>query len=238
MVIDVHSHVLPNIDDGSGSVEESIAMLRQTSAQGISRVVATPHFYAGHDHHPEHFLLRRADAYKRLSAAMERQTGLPEILLGAEVHYFGDMSEAEELQKLRFLDTEFILVEMPMAHWTDRMYRELAAIKRNLGLTPIVAHVDRYIGPLRNREIPERLEELPVLVQANAGFFLRRSTRRMALRMLQKGQIHLLGSDCHNMGSRPPCLGEAVSIIQRSLGKEALQPIRETQNRIFGNSDH
>ena len=105
------------------------------------------------------------------------------------------------------------------------MYRELENISLKQDLIPIVAHMDRYISPFRTYNIPEYLADLPVLVQANASFFLQRSTRRLALKLLEKDQIQLLGSDCHNLSSRKPNLGKAVEIIRQKLGQEALDRI-------------
>ncbi len=98
-LIDFHSPVLPGIDDGSSSVEESIAMLRLEAEQGIERVVATPHFYA-HSDMLEEFLMRRDEAEKRLRKEMDKVDNLPEIYVGAEVSYFRGMSRSEYLQQL------------------------------------------------------------------------------------------------------------------------------------------
>ena len=121
-----------------------------------------------------------------------------------------------------------------MPPWTDAYYRELEAIWAKRKLTPIIAHIDRYIGPLRTRGIPERLETLPVLVQANGDFFLEGGTASMALRMLRRGQIHLLGSDCHNTRSRKPNLGNAAQRIVRKLGPEILERVWECGQSVLG----
>ena len=117
------------------------------------------------------------------------------------------------------------------------MYRELEGLYIRQNLLPIIAHVDRYIAPLRTHGIPQQLAQLPVLVQANADFFLKRSTAAMAMKMLKAGQIHLLGSDCHNLTSRAPNLGEAVSRIQKKLGREALDRISVNEQLILGMDD-
>jgi protein-tyrosine phosphatase len=93
--------------------------------------------------------------------------------------------------------------------------------------------VDRYIGRFRTYGIPERLEQLPVLVQANAEFFLEKSTAAMALRMLKKDQIHLLGSDCHNRSSRKPNLDEALKVIEKRLGSGPISEICRYQRRVL-----
>lgn len=231
-LIDFHSHILPGVDDGSRSLQESLDMLRMEAEQGIRTVVATPHFYPQHDT-PERFLSRRREAYLRLREEEEKQGGLPEILLGAEVYYFSGISHSDIITQLTIAGKNCILLEMPLPPWTDKMYREMEEISRKYGITPLIAHVDRYIGPLRTHRIPERLSGLPVLVQANASFFLRPGTRRMALRMLEEGRIHLLGSDCHNMTSRKPNLGDAEAYIRNRLGEEALEEIRLYQEDVL-----
>ena len=231
MVTDFHSHVLPGIDDGSTSVEESIAMLRMAAEQGVRRVIATPHFYPRHDS-PEHFLEKRNFAETALREAMSRERDLPELSIGAEVHFFSGISNSDILHQLTIDEKCCILIEMPPAPWSDSMYRELEQIWRQWGIRPIIAHVDRYISRFRTHGIPERLAQLPVAVQANAGFFLQGSAS-MAMRMLKKGQIHLLGSDCHNLSSRRPNLGAAAEKIRSRLGQEALDRIAFLERDIL-----
>lgn len=231
-VVDFHTHVLPGIDDGSASIEESLALLRMEAEQGVRRVVATPHFYAQVDA-PKPFLERRAVAVSRLREAMEAFPELPPVSVGAEVHYFPGICDADILPELTIDNGSHILIEMPMAQWTDRMYRELEKIHEHFGLTPIVAHVDRYIGPMQTYGIPESLMQLPVVIQANTSFFLRFSTKRLALRMLEKGQIHLLGSDCHNLKDRPVNIRQAVDLIGKKLGQEAVERINDFERRIL-----
>lgn len=226
MTIDFHSHILPDMDDGSASVAESLAMLRLEASQGIRYVVATPHFYPQEDT-PEAFLLRRTAACLALEECLQSEPELPRIIPGAEVAFFRGMSESDALPQLSIGGTKAILIEMPPPPWPDSYYRELERIRLVWGLTPIIAHIDRYIAPLRTHRIPAKLARMPLLVQANASFFLNRSTRSMALRLLRAGQIHVLGSDCHNLTDRKPNLGEAREIIRHRLGREPITRIRE-----------
>lgn len=236
-IIDFHSHILPGIDDGSRSPEESLAMLRMLWEQGIRHVVATPHFYPQHDT-PEHFLQRRAQAESALRQAMAGQRDLPKVSIGAEVYYFNGISNSDAMWELTIDRTEYLLLEMPMPPWKDGVYRELESLYRKQGLIPIIAHVDRYLGRFRTYGIPERLARLPVLVQANAEFFTKRSTSSMAMRMLRQKQIHLLGSDCHNLSSRSPNLGRALEIIEKRTEKNTLDLIQNWQRRVLPERDH
>lgn len=208
-MVDMHSHVLPNMDDGSKSVEESIQMLEATARQGIRHMVATPHFYPT-DNSPEQFLARRKKAEKRLCDVW--QPGFPELRMGAEVYFFEGMSHAEALDDLRIAGTELLLLEMPFTAWSDRMVREIEELQARSGITVLMAHIERYFRFQKDR-VWEELLRSGVRMQCNAEFFLNWRTRRKALRMLKAGRIHFLGSDCHNMGSRQPLLGEALSRI-------------------------
>ena len=231
-LIDFHSHVLPGIDDGSKSVEMSIQMLRVEAQQGIGHVVATPHFYPQYDT-PERFLKRRAAAEIALREEMQKHTGLPELSVGAEVYYFPGISDSEGISELTIDQKRCILIEMPTSTWTEAMYRELEGLYVKRGLIPIVAHIDRYIGRFHNRGIPKRLAQLPVLIQANAEFFLEKYTSSLALRMLKKEGIHLLGSDCHDLSSRKPNLQDALDLIYRRLGRDAMEGIFSCQRNVL-----
>lgn len=234
MVSDFHSHILPRIDDGSESLEESIELLRQEARQKVPVVVATPHFYADHDA-IDSFLKRREAAEIRLRSEMVWCIGLPKVVCGAEVHYFRGIGETDILRDLAIEGTDKILIEMPNTHWTEEMYRELDTVVEKQGLQPIIAHIDRYISPFSKNENLQRLLQMPVLIQANGSFFLHRSTRNMALRMLEKGQIHLLGSDCHNLISRPPNLAGAVALLRSKLGEKKVREIIAREKMCFGN---
>lgn len=225
MYTDFHSHILPGMDDGSTDVEMSLKMLRREAAGGISRVVATPHFYAQYED-PETFLLRRDRAEKALRSAMESEQNMPELLVGAEVRYFRGISEAEALPELAIRGTDSILIELPDPPWTEAVCRELRDIREKRGLIPIIAHIDRYIGPLHGRKLPRLLQTLPVLVQANGTFFMKRSTAAMARRLLKADQIHLLGSDCHDLTGRPPNLGEVFRRIGKKPGRGPMEAIQ------------
>lgn len=232
MVSDFHSHILPRIDDGSSSVAESVAMLRQTWEQGIGHMVATPHFYPRYDN-PEDFFRKRDRAVALLQEEISKESALPQVSIGAEVHYFKGIGASDVVPRLTIGSKRCILIEMPHSPWTPAMYRELEEIWLQWGITPIIAHVDRYIAPFHTHGIPERLKDLPVLVQANASFFLDRRTGSMALRMLKNGHIHLLGSDCHNLTSRCPNLGPAVDKIRTRLGQQAIDRICAIEREVW-----
>ena len=230
---DFHSHVLPGLDDGSASVEESMALLRLEAEQGITRVVATPHFYPNYDD-PARFLERRAEALAQLRQAMAQETNLPRLIPAAEVYYFRGISESDWLKALCVEGTDCVLIEMPPSPWPETALQELEAIWQRQRITPILAHLERYLEPFRTRSLLQKLSRLPVLVQTNGEFFLNRETASLALKMLKADQIHLLGSDCHNLTDRKPNLGAAQQRIRQRLGEDALAAIRDYEQQILG----
>lgn len=234
-LIDFHSHILPQADDGSTGVEMSVSMLEAEAAQHVSCVVATPHFYANHDD-PKRFFQRRNRAEEQLRQALSGHNFVPELYMGAEVAYFRGMSESDILPQLCIAGTNYLLVEMPMGSWHSHIYEELLQIHRRQGLVPILAHVDRYLPLFQPYRIMDALEELPAVIQVNADFFLRRTTARTALRLLREGRIHILGSDCHNLDSRPPNLEKAARVIQKHLGSDVLEKIYVNGLKIIQNT--
>ena len=233
MTADFHSHILPGIDDGSASADESAQLLRLEAAQGIDTVVLTPHFYPDRDN-PRHFLEKRDAALRRIPSGIPN---LPELHLGAEVYYFRNISDCDALSELAITGSRCIMVEMPPPPWPESCYRELEQIYLKQSLTPVIAHIDRYISPLRTFSIPQRLSQLPVVIQANADFFLHRRTASMAMKMLQSGQIHLLGSDCHNLKDRQPNLGPALDRIRAKLGESVLLRLQSNAQFLLSRKD-
>ncbi len=232
-VVDFHTHILPCMDDGSPSVETSLEMLRAEASQGVGTVVLTPHFYPDKER-PEDFLKRRAESLATLERAIaESGESLPRLLLGAEVKYFEGMSDCEYLSSLAISDTDLIMIEMPFSRWTKRMLSELSEIHGKKGLVPIIAHIDRYIGRFHSCVSFDSLASLPVTVQMGTDFFVRRSTRKRAIKTFKCGIVHLLGSDAHNMSSRRPNIDKAIEILVGALGDGAVDYINSVENDIL-----
>ena len=246
-MIDFHSHFLPGMDDGSRSVSESIKMLEALEKQNIDIAVATPHFYLNMDS-VSSFLKRREESHAKLSQVIKTENSsfenekstsgteksLPEIVLGAEVEFFNDLHALDELESLCIANSNYILIEMPFDKWTKRTYDGVHALIARRGLTPVIAHLDRYIEIQKDFKQIEQLVELNVIVQINSSFVNGLFTRRKALSLFENGFAHLLGSDCHNMTSRPPTIGEAYHRIEARLGLDFVKKIDQTGRKILG----
>ena len=221
-MIDFHSHVLPNVDDGSRSPEETVKMLKLAYEQGVRHMVATPHFYAT-EMLPDTFLEKRRRGLERIPL----QEGMPVLHVGAEVAYFDSMSRSEALEQLQIDNTGLLLVEMPFGPWTDRIVDDVCHIQERLGLTPVLAHVERYRDRDQFPKYREKLRYEGVLMQANAGSFGGFRITMWLLKQLKNGYIHFLGSDSHNLNSRPPNMELAARVIEKRLGADVLQEMMD-----------
>ena len=228
-MIDFHSHILPGIDDGSRNLEESLALLRQMREQGITTVVATPHFYAD-EQSIDSFLQRRMDAFNRLMA--QCTDTVPRILLGAEVLYYNGISRLEGLDKLCIDGTRILLLELPFTRWSSTILREVLEIANNMNLTVVLAHIERYMRYQR-RGVFDELYRNGVIMQVNAPYFADRSGRRAALRQLGAGQIHLLGTDCHGVDNRPPRMAEALDVIRKKYGAGLIEELNDYATELL-----
>ena len=216
-MIDIHSHILPGMDDGSGSLEESLAMAKESARQGVRLLAATPHFYATQED-PNSFLRRREKSLALLESAW--QDSFPTLLVGAEVRYFDGISRVEKIAHLTLDHTRILLLEMPFTSWSRRMVEEVVELQRSRGLQVLLAHVERYMKD-QDSQVWETFQQNGVWMQCNANFFLRWQTKRKAQALFKKGEIQMLGSDTHNMDTRPPNLALARDALVKSLGQAA-----------------
>lgn len=208
-MIDIHTHVLPFMDDGSRSLEESLELLQELGKQGVHTVAGTPHFYPW-ENSPEEFLKRRQKAMNRLMENYE--PGLPALLAGAEVHYYEGISQMKELTQLCIQKTSLLLLEMPETLWNSRMLSEIGSLCSRREVTVLLAHAERYMGR-EPKDIWADLRRMGVYLQFDADFLIHWHTRRKAIKMLRNGEIHLMGSDCHRIDTRKPCIAQAVSYL-------------------------
>lgn len=231
-MIDWHSHVLPNMDDGSHSLEESLEMLEELASQGITAVVATPHFYANDDS-VDSFLERREKSYACLSEGLTEAH--PCVICGAEVAYYPGVSKLRDLRRLTIGDTNFLLLEMPIARWSESVVREIIELAATRGVTVVLAHVERYLS-LQKKSALDSLLRHGVLMQLNSSCFEGFFARRRALELMKYGAVRFIGSDCHNMTSRPPRIGTAYDHIRKKLGTSFISRLSDYGHHILQKS--
>lgn len=231
-MLDIHTHILPAVDDGSRSIAQSILMLKEEAAQGVDTVVLTPHYDAKHES-PAEFSLRRTAAREELMDALTKHEDMPKLFYGAEVAFFEGISRVEDLDLLCIGDTNVMLVEMPFCSWNRRMISELDMLQQVRGVKPVLAHIERY-RTFQAAGVFEELREKGVWLQSNTSFFLRWQTSRLAAGMLKRGLIHFVASDCHDLVHRPPNLRIAMNKIEKKLGEETMSFLQRNNRLLLG----
>lgn len=203
-------------------------MLRQSKDQGVFGMIATPHYYPTES--IAHFLKRRSHSIERLQKALQEDAAdVPELCFGAEVAYHVGLTEDEDLELLCLGKSRYLLLELPFSAWPSYVLRDIWAINAR-GITPIIAHIERYIG-YQTPETAQMLLDANVLIQVNAGALVGWSGRK-GRKFLRQGKIDVLASDAHNLVNRPPNLGIVTKKLDGRF-HDALEEIRERNGQIF-----
>ena len=151
------------------------------------------------------------------------------------IHYIAmnesHVSQVAELEKLCYQDSNVILVELPMTPWTDATFQQLYKMENRRGVTPMIAHFDRYFQCQKERNI-HRLLETGYPIQISAGVLYRFFARRKPMTMLQYCDGILI-SDCHNMEDRRPNIGGAMNIVAKKLGNATASYLADLTDEIL-----
>ncbi len=234
-MVDIHTHILPGMDDGAATEEVSIEMLKRQAEQGVGTVVLTPHLYRERED-AERFLVRRARSMARLQAALDAlpqqdREALPELVLGAEVAWRPNMKHMENLDQLCIGQTKNMLLELPGSPWTDEVVNGIYNLL-NRGITPVLAHLERYF-PHQRKEVVDEIMSIGVPFQISAGALPRLFTGTRLIHMLEREPNAVLSSDCHNCTSRPPNMATGVTQLKKKLDSETVQEILQRGVQII-----
>ena len=234
-MIDIHTHILPHLDDGAKDTATSLAILQEQRSQGVTTMVFTPHYY-GRKHPPVRFLERRNDAYARLK---DRIPSDLDVRLGAEVHFTGiNVPDYDELCKLAIENTTYILLELPFTtKWTHELTEKIADFVYETGYTPIIAHVERYGEVLKKPALVNELVEMGCLIQVNAQSFLDKKTKSFAFALVKHGLAHCVGSDTHDMEERKPCLMDAKAAFEKEGLSKEWETIQNNMQKVLSNEE-
>ena len=227
-MVDLHTHILPKMDDGSGAVGTSLAMLRREAEQGGDAVCATSPYFAHHEGVGA-FCARRGGALGRLTPGPA--DGLPPGLPAAGVGHVSPMEE-QDLEPLCIRGTRTLMLEMPFTDWTDLQVETVEALVLDCRYQVVLVHPERFCFSKSNLHQLERFAQLPLGLPVDAGALLGWGTRRLALDLLQLTGTPLLGSDCHNLTSRPPNLKEGRKVIMQKLGEAFLTRMDQNAQRL------
>ena len=229
-MLDIHCHILPAIDDGAKSVQDSNVLLEQMLSQGVTTAVATPHFYPARSDLQE-FLVCRENAFDLLHKHIGKDFPV-KVLAGAEVMYFRGIGGFEDVKRLTLSDSKYLLLELlGIENIDDRVIKDIVALKENLGLTAIIAHVERYRRYRGYRRLLKLFESGAALCQVNASFITSFAEKRAVKRLVKSGLVDFIGSDCHNSETRPVMLKSAFDTVSE-ISPSAVHKIIEKSNKF------
>ena len=198
LTVDVHSHLLPGIDDGVESWDESLFILQELTNLGYNKVITTPHVIADHYPNTPEIILSKLRELKDLIA----EHGLA-VEVEAAAEYFLDEAFLQNLdnnKKFLTFGDKYLLFETSFINKPNFLVDAVFKISAQ-GYKPVLAHPERYIYMQENPQIVEDLLTRDVLLQVNisslTGYYSK-GARKMAEKLIDGNQVSFLGSDCHN----------------------------------------
>jgi len=229
-MIDMHTHILPHMDDGAKDTDTSIAMLRAEKQQGADTVLLTSHFY-GKSRSPQEFLERRNRMYEHIKPRIPE--GI-KTLLGAEVHFTGiNVAEYEDICSLAIEGTKYILIEFPFTTvWDKSLLRTFSDFVFETEYTPIIAHAERYPEIRKRPSIINELIDMGCLIQVNIGSFMDKQEKKLAYAILQHGMMHCMGTDAHDMGNRAPRWDEVLKMLKDEGYEEEINQAQDIMKKV------
>ena len=240
-MVDLHNHILPELDDGAKSLEESIEMCWLSYRDGVRRIVATPHTLNGKYQNDRSTILAKVkelnDALICGSPGLRNPNSELKILPGADVHFCEGILPELDQGKLTTIGDggKFLILEFPfhvIPYWAEEVLFQLMA----RGVTPIISH------PERNLEIGQRPQRYYQMIRKGCfgqvtamslmgGFGSK--TRRVAEKLLTHRLLHFIASDAHSIEARPPILSLAMRAAEKMLGgEEAWKMVNEYPQAI------
>lgn len=196
MFADIHSHLLPGIDDGASALRESAKLLREIRSRGVTHLGLTPHFYP-YQKSLEAFLEQRRISFEKLFK-LEEAKGF-RFSLAAEVYLTEVLFNNEDLTPLCYEGTNFMLVELKDADsFSDSMRRTLRRLTQDHAIVPILAHIDRYPFLFQNTNLLIELRKMGCLFQVNFEVFSHFFKRHRAIRLYDLGLLDFIGEDIHH----------------------------------------
>lgn len=236
--MDIHSHIIPGVDDGSQSMNESVKMIEQAYAENVRVIIATPHFGVRNPDYNDKVAVSRLNELKKI---VDRKFPGMKLFMGNELYY--SVGTLESLQKkwARTLGgTNYVLIEFS----TDVEYEKIAKAVEEMrwnGYWPIIAHAERYQCLVEDMDLAEQLVRNGAYIQINARTFMRTKKKRdkkkrffleqnreWSMELLKKGLVHFIASDCHSTGTRRPVYESAVKEIIDQGGEGELRAIVKT----------
>ncbi|MCH4890314.1 hypothetical protein EZV73_22215 [Acidaminobacter sp. JC074] len=226
-MIDLHSHIIFDVDDGSGSLDESMAIIKRAYRHGITKMFTTSHYIDGSMTAEKEEVLVKLDVLKE---KLEEEKIPVDLFPGHEIFLDNQVVDYIESEKALSLNgSKYILVELPMLNELNNLEDILFEIHIK-GYVPIIAHPERYVYVQRDTDCVKKWIESGALLQLNLPSLYGKYgplVEKTAKSLLKRQMIHFVGSDVHNIKSRALSIEKPLGIIDEILGKEKLYQITD-----------
>jgi len=227
-MIDIHTHILPFVDDGSSDFETSINLIKLEIEQGVTDIFVTPHYFKYRG-----FLTRyeeNSKIFNELVEEVKKQDLQVNLFLGNEIFYYSGIFNDLESNKVISLNRgKHILVEFPLNEELEDIPEALNNLTAK-GYIPIIAHPERYTY-LTNVKHFEIIKRMGGKIQVNSGSIIGlegKKVKRLVCELIKNGLVDFVASDTHDF--RPSCMKKAFDIIKKSYGDEIA-------DKLFNNND-
>lgn len=232
---DMHSHLLPELDDGSESVEMSLQLIKKLCNQSVNNICLTPHYYSNMESISD-FVAKRQESMDKLFPNLPKDVN---VCVGAEVYVSRYLFNNTDLSDLCYGNSKYILCEFGFnSRFEEHTMGHLYRLVNNYGLTPVLTHVERYTNLMKSEKLLRNLVDLGVIVQSNIEAYKSFTLRRKLIKYLNKGYIHILGTDCHSVQrGNPDEYMNVINLIKDKCGQDCVNLIVEHSKEIFNKSN-
>lgn len=224
-IVDIHCHILPELDDGSGSLEESVEMLRIAERAGITDIIATPHFKAGrHNSSPDTICSKVREVQRESQKRGVSVTLYP----GSEIFFSSELEEDLQSHRICTLNhSPYVLIEFSPAE-PYRSIRNALDQMLGMGLSPIVAHAERYGCLLDDWQNVEVLRGMGAQIQVNASGVTGQAGRNIRKQigiLLNRQLVDYIGTDAHGSRARTPDIRKCLKLLGRKYDDHYIEKI-------------
>ncbi len=237
-MIDIHCHILPEVDDGSRSLNESIEMALIAKEQGIKKIVNTSHYHPDFRYKKGEELLKELEDFNNV--LKENMIDI-EVLIGNEIYYTKDLiKEIDELDFYTLNNSRYILIELPPTNFPTDLCNIVYELKEK-NYIPVFAHVERYREVQENPELIYDIINAGAIIQINSHSILGKSGKelqRTCDTLISRNMVHVVGTDAHRSKRRTPIFLDAYQYVLEKYSKEVADNLFiKNNNAIINNED-
>lgn len=217
-IYDIHTHIIPEVDDGADTLKTAKKMIRREYADGMRTIVLTPHFRKGMFEPP---MTKVQAGYQKVQELAAELAPDLQVLLGCEFHVNTEMVQMLKHGERPTLNgTSCVLTEFSQLHTFQFIENSCHELLTN-GYTPVIAHAERYPILQKNMDYLERLHDMGAYIQMNADSISGAEGLRMkwfCKKVMKRDLLHFVGSDAHNMKNRMPQMGRCAEYMEKHMG--------------------